>query len=302
MSGRVKIFRSDRGGKFVLARTLGTDQDGRAELRVRPRVDTRWRAQAAALDWVERDTSNVHRVDNLPPRAPVRLPASAPRPRITLPAQARAVGTGPNVVIGRIPNDVWGQMTGRTWHSGCPVGRPGLRLVRINYWGYDGYRHRGELVASAGAARQMSGALAEMYNRGYPLRSLYRIDRFGWSPKLRGGNDYASMNAGNTSGFNCRDVVNKPGVRSPHSYGRSLDINTWENPYRSRRGLVPNAYWQPRSHPLVAWRSSSHAVVQILARHGLRWTYGLGDTQHFDVAYANGRVHVHPECTNAVCE
>ena len=24
-------------------------------------------------------------------------------------------------------------------------------------------------------------------------------------------------------------------------------------------------------------------MVQLMARHGLRWTYGTGDTQHFDV-------------------
>ena len=104
------------------------------------------------------------------------------------------------------------------------------------------------------------------------------------------------MAAGNTSAFNCRQVVNRPGVRSPHSYGRSLDINTWENPYRSPTGLVPNSWWQRHSHPLVAWRSRAHPVVRIMARHGLRWTYGMSDTQHFDATGAHGRVMVYPGC------
>jgi hypothetical protein len=125
-----------------------------------------------------------------------------------------------------------------------------------------------------------------MYDRRLPIRSMYRVDRFGWSGRLRGGNDYKSMAAGNTSAFNCRDVVGRPGRRSPHAWGRSLDVNTWENPYRSADGLVPNRWWQARSHRLVAWRSSSHAVVRLMARHGLRWTFGTGDTQHFD--YAGG--------------
>ena len=47
------------------------------------------------------------------------------------------------------------------------------------------------------------------------------------------------MAAGNTSAFNCRDVTGRPGVRSPHSYGRSLDLNTWENPYRSAQRTRP---------------------------------------------------------------
>jgi hypothetical protein len=128
------------------------------------------------------------------------------------------------------------------------------------------------------------------------------VDRFGYSSRLRGGDDYASMAAGNTSVFNCRDVVNRPGIRSPHSYGRAIDVNTWENPYRSARGIVPNPWWQSRSHPRVAWRSASHRVVAIMGRHGLRWTYGLGDTQHFDARAGNGRYAVIPPECGGVCE
>jgi hypothetical protein len=110
------------------------------------------------------------------------------------------------------------------------------------------------------------------------------------------------MAAGNTSVFNCRDVVNRPGIRSPHSYGRALDVNTWENPYRSARGIVPNPWWQSRSHPRVAWRAASHRVVAIMARNTLRWTYGLGDTQHFDARAGNGRYAVIPPECGGVCE
>jgi len=194
---------------------------------------------------------------------------------------------------------VWKSMVGRSWRSGCPVGRSGLRLLRINYWGYDGYRYRGELVAATSAIDNMSRALKGMYDGGYPLRSLIRVDHFGYSSRLRGADDYRSMAAGNTSAFNCRGVVGNPSVRSPHATGRALDINTWENPYRSARGIVPNTWWQPRSHARIAWRSSSHAVVRVMARHGLRWTYGNGDTQHFDYVGGGGKRMAYgpPACT-----
>ena len=136
--------------------------------------------------------------------------------------------------------------------------------------------------ASTDAAGAMGAAFAEMYRRELPIRAMYRVDRFGWSKRSRGGDDYASMAAGNTSAFNCRDVTGRLGTRSPHSWGRSLDINTWENPYRSAKGIVPNRWWQPRSDPRVAWRSRSHAVVRVMARHELHWSFGNGDTQHFD--------------------
>ena len=290
VNGVVRLERRNGGGDWRLVRKLRTGADGRAHITARPRVDTRWRALAPRLDWVDGDTSGVHRINNLPPGVPVQLPSAAPRPRINLPDQPHAVGAGPNVRISRIPARVWNQMTGRTWHRGCPVGRSGLRYLRINYWDYRGYRRRGELVAHASVIGKMAGALAEMYRKDLPIRAMYRVDRFGWSSRVRGGDDYKSMAAGNTSAFNCRDVVGNPGVRSPHSYGRSLDLNTWENPYRSRQGTVPNTWWMSHSHPRVAWRSRSHAVVQVMARHGLRWTYGNGDTQHFDAYASNGRL------------
>lgn len=201
-----------------------------------------------------------------------------------------------------IPSGVWREMTGRSWHAGCPVGRAGLRLLRVNYFDYAGYRRRGEMVLNADVAGQVSAAFVELYARGMPLRSMYRVDRFGWSSRVQGADDHRSMAAGNTSGFNCRDVVNMPGVQSPHSWGRAVDVNTWENPYRSATGLVPNAWWQPRTHPRVAWRSTRHTVVQVMVRHGLRWTYGTRDSQHFDARPPGLRPMPTPGCGDVVCD
>ena len=89
----------------------------------------------------------------------------------------------PTPVITTIPAAVWRSMTGRSWHAGCPVGRSGLRLLRINYWGFDGYRYRGEMVLSAAVARRAAAALRDMYNGHYPIRRMYRVDRFGWSKR-----------------------------------------------------------------------------------------------------------------------
>ncbi len=297
------VVRVDRrvGGRWRLDRRVRTGADGIVRFRVTPRSDTRWRARASGLAWVEGATSNAHAIDNLPPGTAVSLPRAAPSPKLRPPAQGHAAGVGPNIRITRIPDAVWNEMTGRTYHRGCPVGRASLRLVRMNYWAYNGYRRRGELVANVDAAGQIAAALGDMYAAELPLRSLYRVDRWGYSRRVNGGDDFASMDAGNTSAFNCRDVVNRPGVRSPHSWGRALDVNTWENPYRSQQGIVPNVWWQSRSHPRVAWRSRSHRVVQIMANHGLRWTYGLRDTQHFDAPAGNGR-YLRPVGCSGVCE
>lgn len=301
VAGRV-VVQQRRDGAWRAFSTVATGSDGRATVRDTPRRDTRWRVVARALDWVTGDVSGVLAIDNVPPGTPVKLPAGAPSPRRALPPQAHAVGAGPHLTISPINGSTWRQMVGRSWHRGCPVGRASLRLVRVNYWDYRGYRRRGELVANAVAARAMGGALAAMYRRELPIRAMYRVDRFGYSSRSRGGDDYASMAAGNTSAFNCRDVTGRPGRRSPHSWGRSLDVNTWENPYRSAQGIVPNRWWQSRSHPRVAWRSRSHAVVRIMAAHGLRWTYGNGDTQHFDYVGSYGRAAVAPQACRRYCD
>lgn len=302
VGGAVRVVRRTGSGAWKAWRVLRTGADGAATVRVTPDASTRWRAMVAATDWTGAARSAVHVLTVVPPMDPVELPAAAPRPRVHVPVQPDAVGHGAHPVTTRIPAGVWRTMTVRSWHEGCPVGREGLRLLRINYWGYDGYAHRGMLVAATGGVGAMSRALAAMFRGGLPIRSLYPVDRFGWSKKLQGGNDYRSMAAGNTSAFNCRWVTNRPGVRSPHSYGRALDLNTWENPYRSATGLVPNTWWQGHSHPLVAWRSAKHRVVRIMIRAGLRWTYGLGDTQHFDVSGGSGRVRLDPACADVVCE
>ena len=302
VGGAVRLLQRTGAAKWVQDRVVRTGADGRARWRVEPTASTRWRAIVDATDWTRATRSDVQVLTVVPPMPPVNLPGAAPRPRAAVPSQPAGVGKGAHPVTTRVPDTVWRQMDGVSWHEGCPIGRNGLRLLRINYWGYDGFRHRGMLVAATGAVSSMAGALGSMYRGGLPIRSMYLVDRFGYSAELRGGNDYRSMAAGNTSAFNCRWVVNRPGVRSPHSYGRALDLNTWENPYRSATGLVPNTWWQSHSHALVAWRSSRHRVVRTLARHGLRWTYGLGDTQHFDVTRSDGRLVSDPACAGVVCE
>ena len=147
----------------------------------------------------------------------------------------------------------------------------------------------GPYATSQTLRRCLTAGIDHLHAAKAPIRSLYRVDRFGWSRRLRGGDDMKSMAAGNSSGFNCRSVVGRPGRRSPHSTGRSIDLNTWENPYRSAWGIVPNRDWDARRSPAAfVYRSRTHAVVRILARHGFRWL-GSADWQHFQYAGRGAR-------------
>lgn len=249
---------------------------------VRPRVDTLYKVRGAAGAGWRGDSSPVLLIDNVPPAAPVVLPAKAPRPKVILAPQQRASGAGANVVVTKISDSLWRRMTGISWHQGCPVGRSQLRLIRVNYFAFDGYRRRGNVVVRSTKVGKFTQALQGLYAARIPIRYLYLPDRFGYSSRSRGANDYKSMEADNSSVFNCRGVTGNVSVRSPHSYGGSFDINTWENPYHSAKGWVPNGWWVTHSDPRYAWRSSKHQVVRIMKAAGFRWTYGNGDSQHFD--------------------
>lgn len=283
VAGAVELYeRQGGGGVWQPMRKVELGRSGRGTVTVRPRVTTAFRASGAAAQWWRAATSAATTITNRPPVAPVILPRGAPRPQ-GLPAQPRAFAPGPRVTIQPVPQAVWNDMTGKTWHVGCPVGRDGLRLIHVSYWGYDGYAHRGELVVAARVASNFAGAFAALYRGRFPVRAMYRVDRFGWSDRAHGGNDFAAMGHGDTSAFDCRWVDGRPGVTSPHAYGTALDLNTWENPYRSPQGYLPDSWWMGHADPRYAWRSRSAPVVRLLARYGFRWTYGLGDTQHFDV-------------------
>ncbi|MGN6252917.1 MAG: M15 family metallopeptidase [Marmoricola sp.] len=279
--GVVEVFRRVPHGPWQRFDVRRLGPDGRARLVARPRRDTRWRAVGASGTWWAGATSSAHALDNRPPGLPVTYPDAAPRP-LPLPAQRHAVGSGPHPRVQRLPDAVWASMVGRTWHRGCPVGRAELRLVRVNYWDFDGYRRRGEMVVRARVAGRVAGALADMYRGGFPIRAMYRVDRFGWSDRSHGGDDFAAMRHDDSSAFNCRWVTGSPGRTSPHSYGTAVDINTFENPFWSAVGPLPDRWWAGHSDPRIAWRSASHPVVRIWRRHGFAWTYGTGDSQHLD--------------------
>ncbi|MDF9714722.1 M15 family metallopeptidase [Nocardioides sp. ChNu-153] len=282
VTGTVEVHANDGSGYEVVAARAPLASNGGGKVVFKPRRGTKYRVVFRPQEWIAQGISPERWVNVAPYAPPVVLPSGAPRPTVYVPPAPRATIPGPAPEVLTIPNHIWADMVGRSWRPGCPVGRADLRLVRVNYLGFDGFRYRGEVVVHRSIATRTARMLSALHDGGIPIRSMVRPDGFGYSSRLRGADDYKSMAADNTSAFNCRGVVGNPSRRSPHSTGRSIDINPWENPYRSAQGAVPNTWWLSRSHPTVAWRSRSHRVVQILANHGFRWTYGLGDLHHFD--------------------
>lgn len=117
------------------------------------------------------------------------------------------------------------RMTGVSWHPGCPVPLSDLRLLTISHWGFDSCVHTGYLIVHRDVAEPVLKVMRKLFEARFPIRSMRLIDDFG-------GDDYASIEADNTSAFNCRRATASKRW-SEHAYGRAIDINPLENPYVS---------------------------------------------------------------------
>ena len=127
------------------------------------------------------------------------------------------------------------QITGSSWRRGCPVPRRRLRLIRATrYWDFDRDVELGPLIVhQAEEAGDGSKALRALFNARFQIRKMHLIDRYG-------ADDHRSMDADNTSAFNCRFVAGT-NRWSEHAYGRAIDINPIENPYVVRGHVSPPA-------------------------------------------------------------
>jgi hypothetical protein len=117
----------------------------------------------------------------------------------------------------------------KSWKEGCPLPLSELSYLVLTHWGFDGTPKVGELVVDKKLALPVIKAFAELFAARFPIDKMELIEKYD-------ANDDLSMEANNTSAFNCRNVTGKPGVFSKHSYGDAIDINPVQNPYISPKG------------------------------------------------------------------
>jgi hypothetical protein len=178
------------------------------------------------------------------------------------------------------------RVRGSSWHPGCPVGLDRLRLLRIGYWGFDRRPHLGAMIVGASAVAAVRRAFAQLFRARFPIRRMRLVDHYG-------GSDYASIEADNTSAFNCRPATGSSRW-SGHAYGRAIDVNPIENPYVRPDGTTAHPASRPyldRSHHRRGMAYPGGVLVRAFARAG--WFWGgdwrppsATDYQHFS---ATGR-------------
>ena len=202
---------------------------------------------------------------------------------LAAPSQSRVAGAPPfRGSVTPLPASLRATMTGLSWHRGCPVGLDELRLVRARHWGFGGRVHTGRLVVASDVARLVLDVLRRLYAAHFPIRRMVPVDAYGAS-------DFRSIEADNTSAFNCR-YVDGTTRWSEHSYGRAIDLNPIENPYVTAAGTTSHAASR-RYLRRAPYRSGMAVEGGVVVRAfeaagwgwGGRWS-GDRDYQHFSAS------------------
>ena len=176
-------------------------------------------------------------------------------------------------------------VNGGSYKSYCPISLNDLRYIKLKYIGFDNKEHTGELIVNKSIAKDIVNIFRELYNIKYPIKQMRLVSDFGAS-------DYNSIEADNTSAFNCR-YVDGTKKWSNHTYGKAIDINPIENPYVSNSGHTSHK----KSYPFVARVRANNSLafkamflrddkaVKIFKKYGFRWGGDwrcCKDYQHFD--------------------
>ncbi len=167
-----------------------------------------------------------------------------------------------------------------SWRPGCPVPVESLRRVTLVHRGFDGAAHQGVIVVHEDVAQEVVEVFQELYDAAYPVERMEPVDVYG-------GSDAASMDANNTSAFNCRPATGGAGW-SEHAFGRAVDLNPLQNPYVRGDTVLPpqSARYLDRTSTDVGVIHDDDAAVRAFEARG--WVWGgdwssLKDYQHFSV-------------------
>lgn len=172
-----------------------------------------------------------------------------------------------------------------SWKKGCPVPVSGLRMIQMTYWGMDDKPHPdGRLVVNAKAAEKLVKVFRKLYDMHYPIKRMEPVDAYK-------GSDWQSIEADNTSAFNCRPATGSS-TWSQHAFGLAVDLNPCENPYVTASGEVDHkdcVKFKNRKSRAPGVIHAGDKVVRAFASIGWGWGgewNGTKDYQHFS---SNGR-------------
>ncbi|MGH3473440.1 MAG: M15 family metallopeptidase [Aeromicrobium sp.] len=182
------------------------------------------------------------------------------------------VGQAPAKVIAR-----------STWKPACPVRADQLDWIRLTYVGFDRKRHSGELLAHEDVSADLVRVFRDLWNARFPIEEM-RIT------EARELDLEPTGDGNNTGAFVCRPTRGESGY-SQHAYGRAIDLNPFQNPYRKGEVVIPElaSSYLDRERVRPGMIAENGSVVA--AFDAIGWGWGgryrnLKDLHHFS---QNGR-------------
>jgi len=175
-------------------------------------------------------------------------------------------------------------LKGYSWKPLCPVALEDLRYLRVTYVHFGGKTLEGELIVHKDVAYEVTQIFEDLYNIGYPINKMKLVSDYR-------GDDWQSIEADNTSAFNCRPATGSK-KWSKHAYGKAIDINPIENPYIARSGHISHKeslVYRKRVHKKGFYADKAVLVkgdkaIQIFKKYGWKWGGDwsrVKDYQHF---------------------
>ena len=175
---------------------------------------------------------------------------------------------------------------GNSWREGCPVALKDLRYLQMSYLDFDAKVQMGEMIVHKDISNDVIYIFEELFEKNYAINKIELVSNYK-------GKDFDSIEADNTSAFNCRPVTGKKKKWSQHAYGKAIDINPIENPYVSKTGYIAHKAslkYRRREHKDIhnladrALLLKKDIATKIFLDHGWQWGgdwKSIKDYQHF---------------------
>ena len=175
-------------------------------------------------------------------------------------------------------------LQGNSYKKGCPVPLKNLRYLRLRYLDFHGNSVMGEMIVHKDVSHEVVEIFDTLYTIGYPIHKMKLVSDYK-------GSDWQSIEADNTSAFNCRKATGSKHW-SKHSYGKAIDLNSIENPYISRKGHISHKASQKYRKRVHKYNTYADRAVllkhdkatKIFKKYGWEWGgdwSGVKDYQHF---------------------
>jgi D-alanyl-D-alanine carboxypeptidase len=223
---------------------------------------------------------------NVTPAPVAPLPPPATNSQGVAPTEASPNPPGFDSSITRLRGALLREVRNKNWHPGCPVPLDQLRVLTVDYRGFDGAVHSGPLVLNRSVVEDVRGVFTRLYRAGFRIKHIALARRY--KPNAHRFGDKRDV----TASFNCRPATGDLGSISQHSYGWAIDINPIQNPYIGTDGQVLRRAAKPYTDRSIHAPGVIHAggvVVRAFERIGWGWGGNwqtIKDYMHFS---ATGR-------------